>query len=157
MNREQQIQLFLDDELPEKEHAAFVAAMEQDDSLANEVAEFASMAELHATSAPEPKDTLFIEKELTAIKSQIHEQAQEADEKIITFPTRWLAYSVGVAAALALTWTLWVKQGTNLYSPTPSMSSVEFVETDIEGASTTVYTDEQSGWTFVWMDEEEVG
>ena len=34
-----------------------------------------------------------------------------------------------------------------------SESVVEFVDTDIPDASPVVYTDEQSGWTVVWVTE----
>ena len=74
--------------------------------------------------------------------------------KLVRF-YQWLSYSGAAAAAIVIGWLSMV-----LFNGIPSHSeadylaaAVEYVETDIEGASSVVYVDQDSGWTIVWVDE----
>lgn len=95
-----------------------------------------------------------IEKRISSEPSQ----AVEASETIVSFPF-WLKPLVGLAAVGVLGFSL-----LHYLSPPSSIeeadvvadygdisSTVEFVDTDIEGASPIVYVDED--WTIVWIIE----
>lgn len=76
---------------------------------------------------------------------------------LVFFPL--LLKVAGIAAAITLVATLlWRnlpnndgEQKTERYAASESV--IEFVDTDIPDASPVVYTDEQSGWTVVWVTE----
>lgn len=84
---------------------------------------------------------------------------EQRSSKVIAFPT--IFKLIGAAAALALVASLVWKTAapdsgyiaTERYAASESV--VEFVDTDIPGASPVVYTDEISGWTVVWVAEME--
>lgn len=176
MNHSDNIHRLFDGELSEEEKSILEEAMAADPSLLEDLKSVETMAALHADSIPEPKDELFIEREFLEIQKQIQTSPKSETESqrqlhatadsipeaapskanIITFPSsNWLKGSIAVAAALAITVTgawLW-NQDPSMSSTTPDAATVAFVETDIDGASSMIYMDEQSGWTFVWVDE----
>lgn len=59
----------------------------------------------------------------------------------------------GLAAAAVLALAILFVPGGPGSEPSPFSSSIEFVETDLPGASTVVYLDDESGWTIVWVVE----
>lgn len=93
-----------------------------------------------------------------SISREIFEEREDPDNasNLIFFP---LLFKVaGIAAAITLVATLlWFNLAKNSEQMTEryaaSESVVEFVDTDIPDASPIVYTDEQSGWTVVWVTE----
>jgi len=93
-----------------------------------------------------------------SIRHEIPNEQEKPDDSqnLVFFPI--LFKVAGIAAVLALLATLlWFnlpnegEQMTERYSASESV--VEFVDTDIPDASPIVYTDEQSGWTVVWVTE----
>lgn len=93
-----------------------------------------------------------------SIRNEISKETENPDDtpNLVLFPI--LFKVAGLAAALALVATLlWFnlpndgEQMTERYAASESV--VEFVDTDIPDASPIVYTDEQSGWTVVWVTE----
>ena len=93
-----------------------------------------------------------------SIRRGISNEQENPDDSsnLVFFPI--LFKVAGIAAVLAMVATLlWfnlpndVEQMTERYAASESV--VEFVDTDIPDASPIVYTDEQSGWTVVWVTE----
>ena len=151
MNPEEQLNRYFDGELTEEESSILKDALQQDAGLREQLADIEEMANLHRESSPEAKDTFFIEQQFQEIQRQL-EPEPKPRENLITFPGRWLISTVGIAAAVLFTVTgllLWNHTGKEAYN---DLANVDFVETDIEGANPMVYVDEQSGWTFVWLD-----
>lgn len=69
------------------------------------------------------------------------------------FSWRW---ATAAAAALALCGVLglwWRARGPNVAVAHAPAAEVEWVETDLPGASTMVYEDGQSGWLVIWVVE----
>ncbi len=73
---------------------------------------------------------------------------------LLSFPA--IIRSMAAAAAIALVGTItWMGLHTETdarYEP----NVVEFVATDLPGASTYIYPDEETGWTVVWVDSDPV-
>ena len=176
MNQSDNIHRLFDGELSDEEKTILAEAMAADPSLVEDFNSIESMAALHLESIPEPKDDIFIEREFLEIQKRIQssidistapefvghvtpEPASEPEKttsNVIRFPgANWLKSAMAIAAALAITATgVWFWNQDNAVSTTsPNAPTVAFVETDIDGASSMIYMDEQSGWTFVWVDE----
>jgi len=169
MITDHQLQLYFDGELSEQEHASIEQALLNDPDLAEKLAQLTEQSELHLASFPESKGQAFIEDEIVAVFRQIDEEDESVqtgeDQKIVSFPS-WLRSSntwMSVAAALLLSLSgIWAWMQ---FTPTPGATSeirknttdsqVAFVDTDIAGASSTIFQDEDSGWTIVWVDEPE--
>ncbi|MGA1205627.1 MAG: anti-sigma factor family protein [Opitutales bacterium] len=91
-----------------------------------------------------------------ALESFRQRLAEEAARpaKVLHFPR----YATAAAAILALGMGLWIpmrKMG-DTTGTVGLESSVYMVETELENAIPVVYIDEPSGWTVVWVLEEEV-
>ncbi|MDQ8185646.1 hypothetical protein [Pelagicoccus sp. SDUM812002] len=73
---------------------------------------------------------------------------------LLTFPA--LIRSMAAAAAIAIVGTLsWIGLHPDAHAHfEPNV--VEFVATDLPGASTYIYPDEETGWTVVWVDSDPV-
>ena len=93
-----------------------------------------------------------------SVHREISEKTEDPDNSLnlVFFPLLFKA--AGIAAAITLVATLlWLnlpkdeEQMIERYAASESV--VEFVDTDIPDASPVVYTDEQSGWTVVWVTE----
>ena len=87
-----------------------------------------------------------------SIQALIDSKDTKNKGKIVRFPafTRPLA----AAAAIAIIGGFaWIGLTPDKASGTLDPAIVEFVATDIPDASTFVYTDEESGWTVVWVEE----
>lgn len=78
-----------------------------------------------------------------------------APARLLRFP-QYLP-SLAAAAAIAVIGIFaWIGvDGSKASSEHQDSSVVEFVSTDIPDASTFVYTDEESGWTVVWVESME--
>lgn len=173
MNKSENIHRLFDGELSEDEQKLLEEAMSADSELAGELASIQSMAALHAETMPAPKDEVFIENEFLEIQKRIqssdnvasHENVttqsaptpDASNDKVVFFPgSKWLRGTLAIAAALTITvagtWLLNQNESGNS-TTAPDAGTVAFVETDIDGASSMIYMDEQSGWTFVWVDE----
>lgn len=95
------------------------------------------------------------EASIAAIRKAVSPQKQAASprSKLLSFPSlfRPLAAAAAVAIIGTVTWL-----GLN---PTPSpefeMNIVEFVATDIPDASIYINSDEEIGWTVVWIDTDD--
>ena len=93
------------------------------------------------------------------IQSEESPQSDEIPEKTATAsPWFWRA-PTAIAALLALSLELYFvfpssKENAPAYAET---TEVEFMETDIPGAGTLVYIDQDSGWTILWVVESAEG
>lgn len=159
---------FHDQALSDDEIVRIEAMIDQDSELAEALASLQTHTELHRESMPDPKDADFIEAEWKAIQSQLPSRRVEQDSASvlkgrasdsgrswIPFPsTPWLRGTLAAAAALAVAVTgIWMWSNSSVDSLAPSQGQIDFVQTDIDGASSMIFMDEQSGWTFVWIDE----
>lgn len=80
------------------------------------------------------------------------EDHQEDEGKVIAFPK--LFRNLSIAAAVAVVGTIaWLNIGPADAPFEESYASIEFVDTDIPDASPIVYTDEESGWNVVWVEQ----
>ena len=108
------------------------------------------------------KDRANVQVDAASIWQSVHREISEKTEdpdnssNLVFFPL--LFKTAGIAAAIALVATLlWLnlpkdgEQMTERYAASESV--IEFVDTEIPDASPVVYTDEQSGWTVVWVTE----
>lgn len=91
---------------------------------------------------------------LASISGAIGASSDSQDRKnLLSFPAwlRPLSIAAAVAIVAGLTWS-------QLRSPAPTdhpePAIVEFVSTDIPDASTYIYTDDESGWTVVWVESD---
>ncbi len=163
MKHSENIHRLFDGELSEEESKILQEAMAVEPSLAKEFDSIKSLADLHRDSIPLPKDELFIEREFQGIQNLILEESEgtapgnssRKASKVVAFPgSNWLRTTMAVAAAVALTVTgAWFFNQQNTGNSNMNDPNVAFVETDIDGASSMIFMDEQSGWTFVWVDE----
>jgi anti-sigma factor RsiW len=158
------LQSLFDGELPEKEALELQAALQDDPALAEALASLASMEALHRDTMPAPKDADFIEQEFQSILAHLHDRSglaanpvhsdsSHSPSKLLPFHLpNWLMGSIAAAAALAITVAGVIHwQGNQAQGPA-EISQVAFVHSDIEGASSMIFMDESSGWTFVWVD-----
>jgi ferric-dicitrate binding protein FerR (iron transport regulator) len=82
------------------------------------------------------------------------EQAGRHPAKVLTFPRAILTTAAIMVLGIAFWWPLrqaGVRE--NVTTGEGLVERVEFVETDLEGATPVVYLDEPSGWTVVWVVE----
>ncbi|MCG8525330.1 MAG: zf-HC2 domain-containing protein [Opitutales bacterium] len=154
MNADEKLHLFLDDQLSAEEREQFEKELLESPELSEKLAELSELSDLHKASVPEGKSDLFIEQELGSIMKSIEGKNQKQPSNVLGFPN-WLLGTAGVAAAAAFTVfgvLNWVpsKSAKNVYTPAAS-----FVETDIRGASSMIFEDENTGWTIVWVDAPE--
>jgi anti-sigma factor RsiW len=75
--------------------------------------------------------------------------------KVVSFPRAMAAAAAIVLIGMAL-WIPMRKAGMEAVPAVSLYESVDFVETDLEGATPVVYLDQPSGWTVVWVVEEPV-
>ncbi|MEQ9824771.1 MAG: hypothetical protein ABQ298_10340 [Puniceicoccaceae bacterium] len=159
---------FHDQALSEEEIMRLEAMIDQDSELAEALASLQFHTELHRESMPDPKDADFIQAEWNAIQSQLpsrrieentasaqKDRTSDAGRSLIPFLSiPWLSGTLAAAAALAVAVTgIWMWSNSSADSLAPSQGQIDFVQTDIDGASSMIFMDEQSGWTFVWIDE----
>lgn len=162
MNPNESLNLLFDGVLPEQEADRLRAEIADDPELAAALESIESMAEFHRNSMPADKGAAFIEAEWNGIQSQLSPRKaapppsdNSEGRKLLGFPQpTWLRSTIAIAAALTLTITgLWVWTSTSEDGDRNAIGQVAFVQTDIDGASSMIFMDEQSGWTFVWIDE----
>jgi anti-sigma factor RsiW len=88
--------------------------------------------------------------------SKTDKAAAVADEKsvLLSFPAfiRSMAAAAAVAIVGTVTWMGLHSEAHAHYEP----NVVEFVATDLPGASTYIFPDEETGWTVVWVDSDPV-
>lgn len=89
-----------------------------------------------------------------AIASDVSASTKQETGKLLSFSSfvRPLAAAAAITIVGTLTW-LGVTPST---APITEPSVVEFVETDMPNASTFIHSDEETGWTVVWVDSEPV-
>ena len=152
MNDKEQLNRYFDGELTAEELSILEGALRDNADLKDQLSEIQDLANLHRESVPEEKDEFFIEQQFREIQQQLEPETVRRSN-VIPFPARWLVNTVGVAAVLLLTVTgIWMWNHSNNDSWADSTADVAIVDTDIDGASSMIYVDEQSGWTFVWLD-----
>ncbi|WP_414660410.1 zf-HC2 domain-containing protein [Horticoccus sp. 23ND18S-11] len=95
------------------------------------------------------------EREWHAVRRRIrHESAPAARRPLFT----WLVLPLGVAAAAAVAFTLFVPSTVPTVVPAPianatQVARVDAVEAPGNNASTMVFVDEKSGWLIVWASD----
>lgn len=158
MNKKEQLNQYFDGELSAQESSMIKGAMELDPELAKHSSKLKEMAELHLESIPEAKNDFFIEQEFLEIQNQLNAESEQP-KKLLPFPGHWMIQAVGIAAAMVITVTgVWMWNQNKLVDSNFQLNTaIAFVETDIDGASSMIYMDEQSGWTYVWVEESEIG
>lgn len=92
-----------------------------------------------------------IQQEIAA-SSDAAQSTSRSGGNLISFSSflRPLAAAAAIAVVSTLTWL--GLQPNTVQAMEPSV--VEFVDTDIPNASTTIFSDEESGWTVVWVEPE---
>ncbi|EDY84850.1 hypothetical protein VDG1235_4483 [Verrucomicrobiia bacterium DG1235] len=108
-----------------------------------------------AREASQPTVTpLHRDASISSIQAAIEAPAEPetAQNKVLFFPAffRPLAAAAAVAIIGAVTWLGFRSEVSHRLEP----NIVEFVATDIPDASTYIYSDEEIGWTVVWVDSE---
>lgn len=90
-----------------------------------------------------------------AIEAKPSRGAAKTTGKRLAFPQllRPLAAAAAVALVASLTWMGIESQSD---SPRFEASVVEFVATDLPDASTYIYSDDESGWTVVWVEADPI-
>ncbi len=88
------------------------------------------------------------------LKERINSQKGESQAKVLRFPR----YATAAAAILALGMGIWfpIRKMGDQSELLGLDASVYMVETELENATSIVYIDEPSGWTVVWVVEEEL-
>lgn len=89
-----------------------------------------------------------------ALQDRLENPAAGNIGKLLQFPRMAAAAAAIVALGMALWWPL--RQMGHTSNETGLESSVYMVETEIENATPIVYIDEPSGWTVVWVLEDEI-
>lgn len=91
---------------------------------------------------------------LARISEQVRREveASRSAGKLARFPAFFapLASAAAVAIVAGLVWIGFQTESAPSRPPEPAV--VEFVATDIPDASTFIYSDEESGWTVVWVE-----
>lgn len=64
---------------------------------------------------------------------------------------RWVPAGAAVAACLILAGLLW-RTSTGPEGASVAQAEIEYVDSELSGASPMVYTDYEAGWTVVWLD-----
>ena len=89
-----------------------------------------------------------------ALQDRIEKPSAGHAGRLLQFPRMAAAAAAIVALGMGLWWPL--RQMGNTAHETGLESSVYMVETEIENATPIVWIDEPSGWTVVWVLEDEV-
>ncbi|MDQ8197637.1 hypothetical protein QEH56_05725 [Pelagicoccus enzymogenes] len=90
---------------------------------------------------------------ISSIQESIAKEGMASSgNRLISFPAfvRSLAAAAAVAIVGTVTWMGLHPEAHAHYEP----NVVEFVATDLPGASTYIYPDEETGWTVVWVDSD---
>ena len=147
---QQRLEAWFDGELSPTQHAEIEQLLESDEAARAYVEQLARTRDLLQGAHVASVDG-------DAAWESVRERLDQADQRrfarILTFPQM-----VGAAAAVMLV-------GMGIWFPLRNMgqvneayalgSTVEMVETELEGATPIVYIDEPSGWTVVWVVEAE--
>lgn len=148
-----QLEAWFDGELTEAEAARIEAQLESDPELR---AHLESLKAARQAMAAVPPAAVDVDAAWATVEERLDQPVREDNRKVISFP-RALAT---MAAILVLGMALWMpmrKMGgsANNLEGLADESVVQMVETDIENATSIVYLDQPSGWTVVWVMEEE--
>ncbi|NDV63059.1 hypothetical protein G0Q06_11395 [Puniceicoccales bacterium CK1056] len=157
MNEETRNRLtaWFDGELPAD--AGIEALLEKDPKARAYIEELQQMREALAGAHTQSNHPV---PEWASVQARLDEDASQKPFRLLTFPRALGA----VAAVMVLGMALWIpfRQASISQStaqPELMVNSVEMVETDLEGVTPVVYLDQPSGWTVVWVleDEDPVG
>ncbi|MGC9450007.1 MAG: anti-sigma factor family protein [Oceanipulchritudo sp.] len=85
---------------------------------------------------------------------KLNRSEQERASRVLSFPQVMAAAAAVMALGIAV-WLPFRQAGDQAARERPLGATVEMVETDLEGATPIVYIDQPSGWTVVWVLEEE--
>lgn len=163
MNRELAMTLIsraMDGELPERQRAeleAWLAAHPEDRELAEQWKRIGALAREASVALPVPDEALAWQD----IRRAIRTAAPEAESSpFFRWRLAWAAGMVATVCALLLAGSVWNGRRTaqmlaKLDAGGPAQ--IEWAETDVPGASTMVYQDEDSGVTVVWLMTDENG
>jgi anti-sigma factor RsiW len=89
-----------------------------------------------------------------ALQDRLEKPSTSNTGNLLQFPRMAAAAAAIVALGMGLWWPL--RQTGHTAPETGLESSVYMVETEIENATPIVYIDETSGWTVVWVLEDEI-
>ncbi|MEX0330373.1 MAG: anti-sigma factor [Puniceicoccaceae bacterium] len=147
---QQRLEAWFDGELSPQEHAEVENLIDRDDAARAYVDQLARSRELlHGAHVSKVDGDAAWE----SVRERLEQADRQRSARILTFPQL-----VAAAAAVMLV-------GMGVWFPLRKMgqvdeayaleSTVEMVETELEGATPIVYIDEPSGWTVVWVVEAE--
>lgn len=101
-----------------------------------------------------PQSTIDSSASISSIQNAIaqEETPRKSRGNLLSFPAlmRPMAAAAAIAVVGAISWIGLNSETTAAFEP----NVVEFVATDIPGASTYIYPDEETGWTVVWVDSD---
>lgn len=163
MNRElaeTYISRALDGELPERQRAeleAWLAAHPEDHALAEAWKDIGQLARVAAASVPVPDEELAWQD----IRRTIHQGEPAGDAEPVRFFQWRLSWGIAMVALAFMVVGAWgIRRGqmeaaalAKAGSPVPA--HIEWAETEVPGASTMVYQDEDSGLAVVWVMSDE--
>lgn len=110
-----------------------------------------AQSKLRESAFPQAKQNPNHDDAINAIIDQLPKQPQPSNSKLLQFPL--LFKSIAAAAAVAVIGiTAWNFNSTPIEMIPSSGAEIEFVSSDIPNANPIVYTDEESGWTVVWVE-----
>jgi anti-sigma factor RsiW len=148
-----QLEAWFDGELTEEEATRIKAQLESDPELQ---AHLKNLKAARQAMAGIPEAAVDVDAAWSAVEERLDRPARIDSRKVVSFP-RMVAT---VAAILVLGMALWMPMR-NMGGSTEGLdgladeSVVQMVETDLENATPIVYLDQPSGWTVVWVMEEE--
>lgn len=148
-----QLEAWFDGELTESEATRIEAQLASDPELK---AHLETLKATRRAMAGTPDAPLDVEAAWSAVEERLEQPAPSDSRKVISFP-RIVAT---MAAILVLGMAVWMPMR-KMGGPAENQegladeSVVQMVETDLENATSIVYLDQPSGWTVVWVMEEE--
>lgn len=156
MNRElaeTYISYAVDGELPDRQRAeleAWLAAHPEDRDIAEQWKALGRLARVEAAAVAVPDTELAWHDIRRAIRNAVPEPAAQ-----VSWFFRWrlalAAASVAVIYASVLTFGLMRGSGPAVVAAADNRTQVEWAETDVPGASTMVFQDEETGLAVVWL------
>lgn len=148
-----QLEAWFDGELTQEEATRIEAQLESDPELQ---AHLESLKAARKAMDAMPPSSVDVDAAWSAVEERLDQPVRDNTRKVVSFP-RVLAT---MAAILVIGMSLWIPMrnmggSADNFEGLADESVVQMVETDLENATSIVYLDQPSGWTVVWVMEEE--
>jgi hypothetical protein len=147
---QQRLAAWFDGELSSSEHAEVEQILEQDAAARAYVDQLARSREMLQGAHVSTVDG---DAAWESVRERLEEADRQRSARVLTFPQLVAAPAAVMLVGMGI-WFPLRKMG-QLDQAYALESTVEMVETELEGATPIVYIDEPSGWTVVWVVEAE--